>query len=261
MIVNNVAAYQGGGIALTDVAKSHIINNTVANNDCTATSALAFPPGNLLQSNPQGAGIVSTQHSPDLAGITGPLGLPSFSDPQLVDNAVWHNRSFYWDGTLNDFTGELVPNDPLYWDLQVVGAGSLNPQYCVLTDTSGYDASNISGDPTFVTEYNNTLLTASVLDEGGNFITVRYTELMISDGDYHLQLSSPAIDAGTDLSATFPQLATDFDGEARPNPDTGLVDIGADEVYTPPGAAASTPGGSVNTPTKQPSTATKGVEL
>jgi len=261
MIVNNVAAYQGGGIALTDVAKSHIIHNTVANNDCTATSALAFPPGNLLQSNPQGAGIVSTQHSPNLAGITGPLGLPSFSDAQLVDNVVWHNRSFYWDGTLNDFKGELVANDPPHWDLQVVGAGSLNPQYCVLTDTSGYDASNISDDPIFVTEYNNTLLTASVLDEGGNFITVRYTELTISDGDYHLQLSSPAIDAGTDLSATFPELATDFDGEARPNPDTGLVDIGADEVYTPGAAAGPKTGGAVNTPNKQPSGATKGAEL
>jgi hypothetical protein len=234
MVVNNVAALRGGGIALQDTVKANIIHNTIANNDCTATAALAFPPGNLQQSNPQGAGVVATPHSAPLALVLG----AGFSNPNnLKNNIVWHNRSFYWDGTLNDNLGGLVAAG--YWDLQVVGPGSMNPLYCILTDATGYDSSNIAADPTFETEYFNGLLTAAVLDEGGNSITVRYMELSVSDGDYHIQSGSPAEDSGQDgLAIEFGELGQDFDGQDRS--DTG-VDVGADEIV--PAQAASGSGG------------------
>ena len=219
MIVNNVAAFRGGAIALQDAANVSIIHNTITNNDCTATASLAFPPGNLAQSNPQVGGIAANAHSPQLAAATG----QTFSNPDLRNNVIWHNRSFSWDATIQG----IVANTPAYWDLQVVGAaGSMDPQYCVLTDTTGYAPTNIAADPDFLTEYNNNLLTAFVLDEGGNAITVRYLELNLSLGDYHIVGASPAVDAGGSFPGV-PELDSDIDGDSRPTVDP---DIGADEV-------------------------------
>jgi len=219
MIVNNVAGYTGGGIALRDVSNSAIVNNTIANNDSTATAALAFAAGSL-DSTPQGAGIVATAHSGALADATGQV----FSNPALVNNIIRQNRSFYNDHALNNGAGGLAPNPTMpYWDLQVAGAaGALNPQYCLLTDTTGYAATNISGDPLFTAAYVNTLASSTVLDEGGNAITVRFTPVKPA-GDYHIAATSPAVDKGSAAGSP----VVDFDGDARPN---GCVDIGADEA-------------------------------
>jgi len=231
VIVNNVSAYQGGGIALQDVARANIIHNTIINNDSTATASVAFPPGNLLVSDPQPAGLAGAQHGAALRNLID----PDYSDPTLVNNTVWHNRSFSWDGTLNDFIGGLVPRDPPYWDLHVAGGvpgSQLQPEYCLLTDPSGYDASNISADPLVVAEYQNTLRTAAVLDEGGNFISVRFLELKLGDGNYHLENGSPAIDAATPAPLTsHTALAADFDGQ--PRAPLCPPDIGADEAPPP----------------------------
>ncbi len=47
--------------------------------------------------------------------------------------------------------------------------------------------------------------------------------------DFRIPPNSPCRDAGT--STDVPAGDTDFEGEARPNPDTGIVDIGADEWH------------------------------
>jgi parallel beta-helix repeat protein len=222
MVVNNVAATEGGGIYLQDVARGQILNNTVANNDSTATSADALAGGATL-STPQGAGIVSGAHSADLQTASG----QEFSNPALQNNIIWHNNSYYRDASLNDGLGGLVFS--AYWDLQVSGtatAQNMFPQNCVLTDTTGYDASNISGDPLFVLEYTNTILSAGAGDEGGNFVNVTPTPLVLSSGDYHITAGSPAIDQGATTA-----VADDFDGESRPA--GAAYDIGADEYSAP----------------------------
>jgi len=235
IVVNNVATHAGGGISLQDVANANIIHNTIANNDSTSTAASAFVPG-VLDSIPQGAGVVGNAHSAILAGATG----QTFSNPVLLNNIIWHNRSFYNDHTLNGGAGGLAPaslhptaNGPDYWDLAVTGvAGQMDPRFCILTDRTGYDASNLSTDPIFFVEYFNLIQTATVLDEGGNAITVRFTPVKPS-GNYHLQATSPAIDAGeAALPPLLDELGFDYDTEPRPS---GLgTDIGADE-YIPAG--------------------------
>ncbi|MET0026521.1 MAG: hypothetical protein ABW101_02695 [Candidatus Thiodiazotropha sp.] len=113
MINNNVAGLAAGGLSLSDAPKVFIRNNTVANNDSTATGSQAFQPGNPNLSTALPAGIVSRTHSSVMAqllnvdeGVGDVLVDPAvfgnrpegsrFSDPVLRDTIVYHNRSFRW---------------------------------------------------------------------------------------------------------------------------------------------------------------------
>jgi FtsP/CotA-like multicopper oxidase with cupredoxin domain len=258
MIVNNVAGMAGAGISLQDVARAFIINNTIAHNDSTATSALAFQAGQA-NSTPQPAGIASAVHSDILQGLfdTGP-DEPTYSDPVLVNNIIWRNRSFFNDASLNGGAGGLSPDpvSPNYWDLHVMGSTSdtdphLNPDYCILTSLTnpatgfdytegGTDETNSDGNPLFVDKYFNALESVTVVDEGGNAINVRFAPLFASAGNYHIG-PGQAVDTGSNdpldpIVGFPPELSVDFDGETRPFvgvddtiPDT--ADIGADESF------------------------------
>jgi hypothetical protein len=82
------------------------------------------------------------------------------------------------------------------------------------------------------------LQTAGAFDEGGNFIQVTFGPLTLLDTadpspramfDYHLQVGSPAINAGSPNSGFLGEV--DFDNDPRPI--TTLedqTDIGADEL-------------------------------
>jgi len=244
MIVNNVAGNSGAGISLQDVARANIVNNTIARNDSTATSALAFQAGQA-NSTPQPAGIAAGVHSAILQGLFG-LAQPGYSDPLLVNNIVWQNRSWYNDATLNAGAGGLAPNPAgQYWDIHVMGSVAstdphLNPDYCILTSLTnpatgfdytlgGADATNSSVSPGFLSPYFNEVESTTIVDEGGNAINIRFTPLSASAGNYHIG-QAQAWNTGTDaLLATFPELTVDFDGGPRPY-DANPSDIGADEV-------------------------------
>jgi hypothetical protein len=176
----------------------------------------------------------------------------------MVDNIIWHNRMFYWqleDTDPDNILSGLCPdigssvgltctggNAPVYNDLAVIGvAGTLTCTDCIETG---------AGNPLFIAEYVNagrnttttlpegTISAPPALDEGGNFIRLRYGPLTQVDsttgdllGDYHVESGSPAVDAGSNAGVN-----TDFDGESRPvdGPDQGGqpgYDIGADEVH------------------------------
>jgi len=132
----------------------------------------------------------------------------------------------------------------------------LNPLNSILTAASEhgctYSATNSTADPLFVADYYNgapgqtillpetttSLATAGALDEGGNFIDVRFGPLTLytvtdpatgaqgpAYGDYHLQDDSPA----EGLGATGTGVATDWDGDPRPSAGSTNPDAGADE--------------------------------
>ena len=270
MITNNVAGLAGGGIALQDAVQVTIQNNTVAHNESTATAAAAFAPGDFNQSNATPAGIVARFHSPDFAALmataddTNP-DWATFSDAAISDSIIEHNRSFFWlnyddpntavietglfpancataptgcdIATVEDYTVDLGVMDGPF---TVAAAALLDPQYSLLTDTTGYAATNVSGDPNFVNGYFNgprnneniteftTLQTAGAFDEGGNFIQVAFGPLSLIDPDtgllldYHIG-AGPAVDAGNPANL----LAVDIDDDPRP---AGTSDIGADET-------------------------------
>jgi len=100
MVVDNISGLAGGGIALQDTARATINNNTIANNDSTATAGAAFAAGSPNQSTAQPAGIVSRGHTALFNATIGNQAdvtpYKVYSKPVLRNNIVWHNRSFSW---------------------------------------------------------------------------------------------------------------------------------------------------------------------
>ena len=239
IIVNNTAALTGAGVALSDALGVTMLYNTIAHNDNTSTAGLAFAPNSPGQSTPQpGAGISALTHLdlPDtLAG--------GVSTPAMANNIVWKNRMFYWlldNSNLDNVRTGLCPDIgnsvglscsdvPDYSNFAVGGVetdGSACTS-CVTADTDDplFIAGDFNGNRQ-TTDFNPEVKTAieapPALDEGGNFIRLRYGPLT-QTRDYHIKPGSPAIDTG----AIIPILE-DFDHESRPTP--GGFDIGADEV-------------------------------
>jgi hypothetical protein len=255
----------------------YITHNTIANNDSTATAGLAFAPNSPNQSTPQPAGLVSRAHSTQLYLAIGNQAAVAqykteFADPMaFINNIIWHNRSFYFVvGGTGTAPFRLAPNvaageAPVYSDLAVLGttrpgtfpqytgAGvdKMTPGYSILTNTTGYAATNSTANPLFVAEYVNgdrgqsivkpevttTITVALAFDEAGNAIDVRFGPLTLRKkpcpatgsclyGDYHVRAASPALASGNQ-TARVPE--TDFDGQARPRPAGSNPDIGADE--------------------------------
>jgi hypothetical protein len=181
-------------------------------------------------------GIVAKATSIALASASG----QSFANPVLYNNILWHNRSFYFDGAINNGLGGLLPNPTSpYWDLQVLGTPTvqnMNPMYNILSYTTDpftgfkYSNTNFASDPLFVNQYFNTIKTAPGANALANFPT--FTPLTIS-GDYHIAAGSPASASpgasltGTPQLAGISQLLSDYDWQLRPaaSPDRGAYEI------------------------------------
>jgi FtsP/CotA-like multicopper oxidase with cupredoxin domain len=255
IIADNVAGWAGGGISLMDTARAEIWNNTIIHNDSTSTVGATFIDPDT--SAPQPAGIVSVRHTAPLAAAfartPATVQYRDFSNPTLRNNIVWRNRSFYYD-TLNGVAG-LVPDlnpanqgdctaGATYWDFGVLDPGfTLTSRNSILTDQVAYDPAtgNRPGPPASVAEYCNGsrsmvlfqegLMVAPALDEGGNFVDVRYGPITLTHldgtpfGNYHIIAGSPAINNGLATGAP----TTDFDLQLRVAP----PDIGADEYFAP----------------------------
>jgi hypothetical protein len=187
----------------------------------------------------------------------------SFSNPQLINDIIWENRSFSWEAIpAGGGTGILVPDaaTPNFWDLEVFGTVAqeyLDPNDSVLTNTSidGYGdpaKNNTDSDPEFVDAYHNAgrnslveiefhalvgPMTSSVaFDEGGNFVDFDFGPVSLI-GDYHIQATSSAatINGDTAIVAANTELQQDIDGDPRGGA-AGPIDAGADEFTAGPGA-------------------------
>lgn len=248
-IVNNVTA-GAGVVRLGDVANGFIAHNTIAFNDSTATAQTAFL-GDPSASEPQVSGIYSLAHSEDL--LTNLGALAGFSDPTLVNNILWRNRSCYWSAVLDPAAPVIDCSDGLggevYDELGVQGGvDCLSATYSIMSDPSeACDAStNSAADPDFFEEafltapgvlgtLNTQLVSAATFDEGGNFVDVLFGIVsasqpigeLASKGDFHINVSSPARDFGDGTAG----VTDDIDGDARPF--DVAPDAGSDENTNP----------------------------
>jgi hypothetical protein len=186
--VNNLAAWAGAGISLADTLYSRIVGNTIVSNDSTGIA------GNLFNTQTTAGNTGATTAVPNPAGISSELtsiqllaALPSderadnrISNPHLVNDIVWHNRSFFFnmDGGApathmpqlspsNKWTDALVAIKPalgtpgadgctaadVYWDLGVVGDTS--PTMPVSRPAIRPGNTLLSGNPNLVKSYCN----------------------------------------------------------------------------------------------------------
>jgi len=243
MIVNNMAGWSGAGISLQDTVNAAIVLNTIANNDSTATVGAVFNVTTGM-STPQPAGISSELNNPGLNAVLPGVPPPSiFSNPTITHNIVWHNRAFWFDGTvlqpaLSPATVGGCATGANYIDFGVLDpASSLDPQFNIITSTTGYNTNNSSADPQLQGEYCNgarslqisgPILATGAIAEGGNFIDLRYGPLtQLLPTAYHLNGTSPAIDH-PGLPPMGANVDHDFDYQRRPA--GSATDWGADEV-------------------------------
>jgi hypothetical protein len=193
MIVNNVAGWAGGGVSLADAVNISMINNTIASNDSVGIVGPLFTTQPTTAS-PNPAGVSTELTSPGLKALLArrsllPVNKQAISSPDLNNNILWKNRSFFFDASTG--TANLCPSNntadanthtcvPLpaqpslgdcsadagvakYWDLGVAGvdttpapgANALNPTNSILTSAAGYDVNNKTGDPLLAGMYCN----------------------------------------------------------------------------------------------------------
>ncbi len=250
MIVNNIAAYTGGGVVLDAAAGVRLTNNTIASNVSTATNRQSI-----------GASGWSQPSLPQIAG----LSVMSGANPVLLNNILWGNRSYVYridaatnqSGLYNPGLGAIasyrdvgrLDNTTIVVDNSVRTTGGTNTgatfggvaQEEPASSTSLFVKKNEFASaidpeqPIVFADQTVTLRSAMTFDETGNFINVIFSPLTRWEitgavgslrADYHITNQSVALNRVT-AAAGMP--TTDFDGQAR----IGLVDIGADEIPPP----------------------------
>ena len=222
----------------------------------------------------------------------------NYSYPLLTSNAMWQNSSYYVGvGALSaqyqqnvvslyqaftttlaanqSSSGQCVPSS--YWDLGVrgdtgptnhAGGATLNPQYSVITSTTGYAGTNIANNPSFVKQYCDgsrtppengasgfqvppgisdatvpnpifNLTPVATVDEGNNWINLRWGPLSMlnpvsSTSTTNTVLGNYALASGSPAIDHVPvnvsHPTTDYFGNPRPDTNgAATFDIGAVE--------------------------------
>ena len=231
----------GGGISLMN-SSAIVSGDLIRNNQAT-------PTGDGF-----GGGFYSefgdvTLSGNIITGSTAQYGAVTFqynTNVTVTNNVIAQNPAggvFIRGSASYPFTGALTHNTIAQNGQEGVYAGWYSSGYSTLTLTNNIIAGNTTGiyahpdpNPNVVTA-TNTLFYGNGDDIAGLSISsageITGSDPLFLDpagGDYHLRVSSPAIEAGVSV----PWLTTDVDGDARPWPVGGDYDIGADEAHWRP---------------------------
>jgi hypothetical protein len=221
----------GGGIAVSDGANANIIGNTIQNNSTGGNGGGVAIRGGAV------ANLVQNLITGNSAGNTGGgvyafLGSSGDSD-QLINNTIADNVAF--QGTalfLDGSDGSIVNN------LLVDSTGS-PAVACSPSGLSGNfsfnDVFGIPGTPVYGPTCGDQTNISGNVRQDPQFVNS-------AGGNYRLQPSSPAIDAGNNFpgaSFGFHMPERDLDGNGRIGPGnagtcTGIIDLGAYEFALGP---------------------------
>ena len=200
-ITNNTTDF-GGGISLFAAGTPTLLNNTISNNNA------GYYGGGIYIVNQSGPIIVQNLITGNTsAGSGGGLYLSASSGtpaPLLVNNTIVNNSGAESGVYLTGFDGQVQLFN------NIVAAASTLP--AVLCDTT-YS----STPPVF--DHNDLFNSAGPAASGSCASVVGTSGNISADanfaaaGDYHLQSSSPAIDAGNNSAPSLP--STDLDGKSR----------------------------------------------
>jgi hypothetical protein len=192
-ISGNVANY-GGGMYNNNASSAIVTNTTISGNSATNN----------------GGGIYNTLSSPTLtnvlisgntANLGGGIYNVSASSPTLTNVTIAGNRAVNQGGGIYNNGGDLQIRNSIIWGNRAgtsasalfIASGTPAVSYSLVD--GGYSGTgNLSSDPHFV----------SPVDAASTPTT---------SGNYHLQLSSPAIDQGN--NAALPTDQSDLDGDSN----------------------------------------------
>lgn len=223
-IYGNTASYGGGGIYIGASSYAVITNNTIQNNTAERGGGIYCDFGShpLLIAN----NIIAGNTAQDEGGgveIAGNVTL--FANNTIVANAVT-NSGAIGGGLYCGFGSSTNLNNIIAFN---TGGGGV------------YVGEFFNGQFDYNCVYANTSSNYAGLSPGTHDVSTNPLFVDFTNGDYHLTLGSPCIDAGKD-SVVYAG-AVDLDGQPRIQ---GIhVDIGADEVALAPILAATHLGNSV----------------
>ncbi len=211
IFTGNEAGSGGAGIyIINNPASPRIINCVFENNTSYGTGGAI---GCRSLSFPTIANCIITGNT--AASNGGAIYISSTSQPTIINNTIVSNTAGSNGGAIYVDGSSAVPtvtNNIIASNSATSGSGI----YC-LTPTLTINYNDI---------YSNTLVNCT----SSNGLTT--DPQLVGGGDYHLQATSPCIDAG-DNAAVPGWLTTDFEGDPRIWEDAAspIVDIGADEYF------------------------------
>lgn len=265
-LIGNSELRDAGGIYLGD-SNSTISNSTITDNIgsgiyCTlysdpiiANCIIARNTGWGLHGGTQGGGIYCNSSSPTIENclITanavdqsgGGIYTSSNCSPKIVNCTVTGNAAGYHGGGIyHSSDKELFVSNSIIWsnadnsgdpiDVQQIyndGEGPVNMWFSCVQDGDANDANipfggadyfNIDDDPCFV------IPGVGYWDDNNTPGNTDDDFWVWTEGDYHLRLNSPCIEAGNPYS-TYGPGDTDIDGQSRVM--GSVVDMGVDEAF------------------------------
>ncbi len=209
----------------------------------TLTGGSGSAPGDLTH----GGGVYCTFSGPTIQnniirqnsvmGAGGGMYLLASQGAVLVNNVLFENMAGAYAGIiLLDCSNITLTHNTLSRNESFSGAGGFSNMGSILTTMTNTIVWENSDSE--IEDSTGTLVVSYSIVEGGwPGLGNLNQDPMFSDpdnGDYHLQLGSAAIDAGTNDAPELP--SHDFEGDLRPQCD--VVDIGADETLPPPEGCA-----------------------
>ena len=216
-ITNNTSDF-GGGIDLFASGTPTLLNNTISNNTA------GIQGGGVYMVNQSDATIVQNLVTGNTSAQNGGgfyISIPSGDrGPLLVNNTVAGNSGSDSSVFLGGFDAQVQLSN------NIVAAGSTQP--AVLCDTT-YSSTSPIFDHNDLFNSSGPATQGSCSQAVGGNGNITADPRFVAAGNYHLQSTSPAIDAGNNGAPSLP--ATDLDGQPRIN--GPAVDQGVYEVQRP----------------------------